>query len=149
MPKFPWNLWIYQIFWSKTRKNVLLIRIGYRLMCIVICIVLLKINDTELYVMYITFGIHLSNFTNSCRLVYVWSVYNPHHWMCSELSAQGQPRVLTLVDGRRPYFSVYGITYGNATAEVDSTNLKVVVHKFQANKINKVILTKKLSFFFS
>lgn len=69
--------------------------------------------------------------------------------MCSELSAQGQPRVLTLVDGRRPYFSVYGITYGNATAEVDSTNLKVVVHKFQANKINKVILTKKLSFFFS
>ncbi len=35
--------------WSKTRQNVLLTHIEYRFMCIVICIISLKINDTESY----------------------------------------------------------------------------------------------------
>ncbi len=34
---------------SKTRQNVSLIHIEYRFMCIVICIISLKTNDTEPY----------------------------------------------------------------------------------------------------
>ncbi len=36
-------------FWAKIRQNVSLIHIEYRFMCIIICIVLLKLNDTEPY----------------------------------------------------------------------------------------------------
>ncbi len=36
-----------KLFWPKTRQNVSLIHFEYHFMCIVICIVWLKINDTE------------------------------------------------------------------------------------------------------
>ncbi len=47
IPKFPWNLWTYQDFWSKTRQIIFLIHIKYRFMCIMICIISHKINDKK------------------------------------------------------------------------------------------------------
>ncbi len=52
--KFP-NIYSHEIcgyikfIWSKTKQNVFLIHIEYHFMCIVICIISLKINDTEPY----------------------------------------------------------------------------------------------------
>ncbi len=47
--KFLWNLWIDQVFGSKTRQNVSLIHIEYCFLSIMICNVSLKINDREPY----------------------------------------------------------------------------------------------------
>ncbi len=53
--KFLWNLWTYQAFWSKI-KNVSLIHIEYFFMCIVIFIVLLKINNLDPHAMHHRFS---------------------------------------------------------------------------------------------
>ncbi len=47
--KFPnsHEIWKYKVFGSKTKQNVSLIHIEYHVMCIMICIVLHKINDIE------------------------------------------------------------------------------------------------------
>ncbi len=76
-----------KLFWSKTSQNVLLIHIEYCFMCIVICIVSLKINDTEHCLLllpldappnhtcknYTTFLQHTSNQVISDKLSWWWN----------------------------------------------------------------------------
>ncbi len=96
-----WNLWTYQVFWSKTKQNVLLIHIEYCFTCIVICIVLL-IN----YLVSFPFLSQTSSYTKSHHSIqHVWQHVLSNDHLLSTWQKKSKP----IYDLRTYTFDICGV----------------------------------------